>query len=150
MEMRRGAFQFGYWWIHVTWAGTIVHKVSFSRTGEEADIPLQLRQYLNGKVNGISPLTSVALESDYPYSKIYREVSKIPYGITKTYSEIAEITKTNPRLVGNAMKRNPTPLIIPCHRVVAKEGIGGFTPDIEIKKSLLLMEQKFSKSLNLS
>jgi len=38
------------------------------------------------------------------------------------------------------MKRNPTPLIIPCHRVVAKSGIGGFTPSVEIKEALLRME----------
>jgi methylated-DNA-[protein]-cysteine S-methyltransferase len=40
------------------------------------------------------------------------------------------------------MARNPTPLVIPCHRIVAKSGIGGFTPSVEIKEALLAMERK--------
>jgi methylated-DNA-[protein]-cysteine S-methyltransferase len=40
------------------------------------------------------------------------------------------------------MARNPTPLVIPCHRIVAADGIGGFSPAIEIKESLLAMEKK--------
>jgi methylated-DNA-[protein]-cysteine S-methyltransferase len=42
--------------------------------------------------------------------------------------------------VGRAMAHNPTPLVIPCHRVVAARGIGGFTPSVEIKEALLAME----------
>jgi methylated-DNA-[protein]-cysteine S-methyltransferase len=40
------------------------------------------------------------------------------------------------------MAHNPTPLIVPCHRIVAADGIGGFSPDIEIKELLLAMEKK--------
>jgi methylated-DNA-[protein]-cysteine S-methyltransferase len=40
------------------------------------------------------------------------------------------------------MSRNPTSLIIPCHRVVAADGIGGFSPSVEIKQELLAMEKK--------
>jgi hypothetical protein len=40
------------------------------------------------------------------------------------------------------MARNPTPLVIPCHRVLAADGIGGFSPEIAIKESLLAMEKK--------
>jgi methylated-DNA-[protein]-cysteine S-methyltransferase len=43
------------------------------------------------------------------------------------------------------MARNPTPLVIPCHRVVAADGIGGFSPSIEIKQLLLAMEEKGCK-----
>ncbi len=71
-----------------------------------------------------------------------REVRKIPYGGTCTYGEIAEKISTSPRVVGQAMRRNPTPLVIPCHRVVGKNGIGGFTPSPEIKEALLEMEKK--------
>lgn len=59
--------------------------------------------------------------------RVLEEVSKIPYGKTKTYSEIARILKTSPRAVGQAVKRNPLPVIIPCHRVVGKSWIGGYT-----------------------
>jgi methylated-DNA-[protein]-cysteine S-methyltransferase len=67
---------------------------------------------------------------------------EIGYGTTATYGEIAETAGTVPRVVGQAMARNPTPLVIPCHRVVGKHGIGGFTPSIEIKETLLRIEKK--------
>jgi len=49
---------------------------------------------------------------------------------------------TSPRAVGQAMARNPTPLVVPCHRIVAAHGIGGFSPALEIKELLLGMEKK--------
>jgi len=59
--------------------------------------------------------------------RVLEEVSKIPYGKVKAYSEIARTLKTSPRAVGQAVKRNPLPIIIPCHRVVGKNCIGGYT-----------------------
>ena len=56
---------------------------------------------------------------------------------------------TTPRVVGQAMARNPTPLVIPCHRVVAADGIGGFSPSVEIKEELLAMEKKGLRKLQL-
>ncbi|HJJ98057.1 MAG TPA: MGMT family protein, partial [Methanocorpusculum sp.] len=51
-------------------------------------------------------------------------------------------------VVGNAMAHNPTALLIPCHRVVAADGgLGGFTPDISIKKELLKLEAEHKASL---
>jgi methylated-DNA-[protein]-cysteine S-methyltransferase len=76
------------------------------------------------------------------YSRIYREVRNVPYGMTRTYGDIAEKVSTSPRVVGQAMARNPTPIIIPCHRIVAAHGIGGFSPSVEIKEALLAMETK--------
>jgi methylated-DNA-[protein]-cysteine S-methyltransferase len=69
-------------------------------------------------------------------------VRTVSYGTTRTYGEIAENVGTAPRVVGQAMARNPTPLVIPCHRIVAAHGIGGFSPDIGIKEALLAMETK--------
>jgi methylated-DNA-[protein]-cysteine S-methyltransferase len=45
-------------------------------------------------------------------------------------------------VVGQALSRNILPLIIPCHRVVARDGTGGFTPDPAIKVDLLAMEER--------
>ncbi len=58
--------------------------------------------------------------------KVLEQLQKIPYGETRTYGEIAKILKTSPRAVGNACRNNPLPIIIPCHRVVAANGIGGY------------------------
>jgi len=144
--MKTGVCRFGLWKVNVVWSENIIHKISFSRTGEESYVPHQIRQYLSGKTAEFLPLKSIAITDGYPYSKIYKAVSDIPYGSTKTYSDIAKIADTHHRTVGVAMKRNPTPLVIPCHRVVSKSGIGGFTPDLEIKKSLLKMEKENTKS----
>ncbi len=58
--------------------------------------------------------------------RVLKQLQKIPYGETRTYGEIAKILKTSPRAVGNACRNNPLPIIIPCHRVVAANGIGGY------------------------
>jgi methylated-DNA-[protein]-cysteine S-methyltransferase len=74
--------------------------------------------------------------------KVLQEVSKIPPGKVKTYKEIAEkINSKAYRAVGNALNKNPIPLIIPCHRVVRSDfSLGGFRGGFEMKKELLKRE----------
>lgn len=142
MALKSGACQFDLWWVHVDWSKDCVHRVSFAKTGEEGPVPSALRRYCAGSLCEQIPLRSAATADDAPYSKVYQAVCRIPYGTTATYGEIAQECGTSPRAVGMAMRRNPTPLVIPCHRVVAKDGPGGYTPDISIKYALLAMEQK--------
>jgi len=59
-------------------------------------------------------------------ARVLAQLQKIPYGETRSYGDIAKILKTSPRAVGNACRNNPLPIIIPCHRVVAAKGIGGY------------------------
>lgn len=76
---------------------------------------------------------------------VWQEISKIPYGKTKTYKEIAEAIgrPRSWRAVGQACKRNPMPIIIPCHRVIRSNGtIGGYSRGVRRKKMLLEMEKK--------
>lgn len=77
--------------------------------------------------------------------KIWRFLLKIPVGKTITYGELAKKIETSPRVIGNACRRNPIPIVIPCHRVVAKNGIGGYGgkkggAKLKIKKWLLKHE----------
>lgn len=72
--------------------------------------------------------------------RVLKRVKEIPYGETTTYCKLAEELKTSPRAIGQALKRNPIAIIIPCHRVVAKHGLGGYSAGIEIKKALLRLE----------
>jgi methylated-DNA-[protein]-cysteine S-methyltransferase len=51
----------------------------------------------------------------------------IPSGKTLTYGELAKKLNSHPRAVGQALKRNPLPILLPCHRVVSQTGIGGFS-----------------------
>jgi len=83
--------------------------------------------------------------SDLPQwtRKVLMEVKKIPYGKVKTYNWIAKKLgyKNGARAVGQALKINPIPIIIPCHRVIRQDGsIGGFSLGVQLKKRLLSME----------
>ncbi|ACX73566.1 methylated-DNA/protein-cysteine methyltransferase [Methanocaldococcus vulcanius M7] len=73
--------------------------------------------------------------------KVLDEVKKIKFGETVSYGDIAKKLNTSPRAVGVALSKNPLPLIIPCHRVVAKNSLGGYSYGIEKKKFILEMEQ---------
>ncbi len=73
--------------------------------------------------------------------KVYEILTKnVKRGNVITYGELAELAGTSPRAVGGAMKRNPYPIIVPCHRVISSKGIGFYTPNIEYKKFLLSLE----------
>ena len=141
MEMISGSCRFGLWYVHIWWSGYQVAQVRFSATPLPGPVPTAVRRYLAGRTRTLTPLTSHATEGDSLYARIYRIVQAIPYGTTATYGEIAARAGTVPRVVGQAMSRNPTPLIIPCHRVVAKSGPGGFTPSVEIKEALHSLER---------
>ncbi|MSO90529.1 MAG: methylated-DNA--[protein]-cysteine S-methyltransferase [Acetobacteraceae bacterium] len=63
-----------------------------------------------------------------PYRRhVWRELSLIPFGATRTYAEIAARAGGSARSVGQANGKNPIPIIIPCHRVVASTGLGGYS-----------------------
>jgi methylated-DNA-[protein]-cysteine S-methyltransferase len=76
--------------------------------------------------------------------KVYEELKKIPYGKVVSYKTIAcKIGKPNAyRAVGNVCGKNKIPLIVPCHRVIRKNGnLGGFSGGISIKKMFLEIEK---------
>jgi O-6-methylguanine DNA methyltransferase len=77
---------------------------------------------------------------------VWNELRKIPMGETRTYGDIAKaIDRPGAvRAVGTACGANPIALFIPCHRVVAKNGLGGFGSGLPWKKLLLKKESEFS------
>lgn len=70
---------------------------------------------------------------------VMEAIGRIPYGETRTYGEIAADLDTAPIAVGQACGRNPVPIVIPCHRVVASDGLGGYGAGsgIALKRRLL-------------
>ncbi|MDX1824537.1 MAG: methylated-DNA--[protein]-cysteine S-methyltransferase [Thiohalomonadales bacterium] len=63
-----------------------------------------------------------------PYQqRVWQALQRIPPGQTLTYGQLANRLHTSPRAIGNACRQNPLPLLIPCHRVVAANGLGGFS-----------------------
>lgn len=143
MAISAGSCRFGLWFVHVHWSGPVVQQVRFATTAIDGPVPLLIRKYCAGQQVDLSALESIAPETmGEVYARIYREVRAIPYGETATYGEIARRADTGPRVVGQAMAKNPTPLVIPCHRVVGATGLGGFSPSLEIKETLLAMEKR--------
>ena len=79
-----------------------------------------------------------------PYQvKVYEAVTRIPYGRTRSYKWVAKMigNPRSSRAVGNALNKNPYPVTIPCHRVIASDGsIGGFARGLYAKMRLLKRE----------
>lgn len=79
--------------------------------------------------------------------RVWQALQTIPSGQTLTYAELAERVGSGARAVANACGANPIPIVIPCHRVVAKHGLGGFmrgreTDSLNIKQWLLEHERR--------
>jgi methylated-DNA-[protein]-cysteine S-methyltransferase len=100
----------------------------------------QILEYLDGR------RTEFDLDLDLqgtPFQlRVLRQVSKIPYGKTRTYGHIARLIgqPSASRAVGAANGSNRLPLIIPCHRVVAANGLGGYGGGPALKRRLLEIE----------
>lgn len=58
--------------------------------------------------------------------RVWRALRRIPAGRVRSYGELARTLKSAPRAVGGACRANPIPIVVPCHRVVAAAGLGGF------------------------
>ncbi|MDH5648758.1 MAG: methylated-DNA--[protein]-cysteine S-methyltransferase [Gammaproteobacteria bacterium] len=68
----------------------------------------------------------LVLEGTPFQKKVWRELIKIPAGKVTTYGDLAEKLGSSARAVGNACRANPIPIIVPCHRVIARSGLGGY------------------------
>ena len=101
----------------------------------------QLDDYFKGKLKEFSiPLD---IRTTPFFTQVLKQVQKIPFGATKSYGEIAqELNRPNSaRAVGMANARNPIPIIIPCHRVIAGNGsLQGYAGGLEMKSFLLRHE----------
>ena len=77
--------------------------------------------------------------------RVWEQIAAIPLGETRTYGDLARALRSAPRAVGQACGSNYFPLVIPCHRVVAAQGLGGFAHTsggylLEVKRWLLQHE----------
>ena len=73
---------------------------------------------------------------------VWMQMQKIPYGRTRCYGDLADAIASAPRAVGGACGKNPIPIVIPCHRVLAKTGLGGYSGSggLKTKQALLALE----------
>ncbi|SIR06635.1 methylated-DNA-[protein]-cysteine S-methyltransferase [Haladaptatus litoreus] len=89
------------------------------------------------------------LEVEFPESftgQVMAAMAEIPRGETRTYGDIAETLDTAAIAVGQACGRNPVPVVVPCHRIVAADGLGGYSGGkgdrLTLKKRLLDLESE--------
>lgn len=123
-----------------------IKRVGFSKSlrGKESrsKIIADLKKHLSGKAVDFSRY-SLSLSNLTSFERsVLKETRKIPYGKTLSYLELADRAGTKAvRGVGNALAKNPVPIIIPCHRVLRKNReLGGYSAGVEIKKKLLEIE----------
>lgn len=101
------------------------------------EIRRQVEQFPGGERTSFDLSFSIP---DTAQGAILEAMAVTPYGETRSYSEIAESAGSAAIAVGQACASNPLPLIIPCHRVVGKNSIGGYQAGEEVKRKLLEME----------
>ena len=105
----------------------------------------EAQEYLAGKRRDFDlPLAPAGTDFQ---KRVWRALLDIPYGQTRSYSEVAAaIGKPAAcRAIGGANNKNPIPLFIPCHRVInADGGIGGYASGLRIKRWLLDLERENS------
>ena len=100
-------------------------------------------RWLDNYFSGREPdfLPRLAPQGTAFQQRVWRELLTIPYGATVTYGELARrVGCSSAQAVGQAVGRNPIAIIIPCHRVVAAGGIGGYAYGTDLKCRLLALE----------
>ncbi|WP_144391426.1 methylated-DNA--[protein]-cysteine S-methyltransferase [Pleionea sediminis] len=124
--------------------GEAVHQVNLNvdkpeippHTEFESEISNQVDGYFSGALKRFT-LPTNANVSEFQ-KRVLQALSNIPYGKTLSYGQLSKIINSSPRAVGGGCRRNPLPIIIPCHRVTAASDIGGFAG----KKSGTLVQMK--------
>lgn len=102
----------------------------------------ELEEYFGGKRRRFDLPIDLRWGTEFQ-KRVLRETSRIPFGESARYADVARrIGRPNAqRAVGNALGRNPVPIVIPCHRVIASNGgIGGYTGGLDIKRTLMRIE----------
>ncbi|MBM0637058.1 methylated-DNA--[protein]-cysteine S-methyltransferase [Campylobacter sp. VicNov18] len=128
--------------------GKFLTRIDFCKDNTKAkscvvlDLALdELDRYFAGKLKKFTvPLLLQGTDFEL---KVYKALKDLAYGQTISYKEIAQKIHHPKafRAVGNANSKNPIPIIIPCHRVVLNNAIGGYKGGVEIKKFLLEHEK---------
>ncbi|MEJ2745191.1 MAG: methylated-DNA--[protein]-cysteine S-methyltransferase [bacterium] len=103
----------------------------------------QIGQYFAGERERL--IVPLVLREDSRFLKrVWNRMRRIPFGKTISYGELADSADSPGacRAVGNVCAANPLPLLIPCHRVVGKRGLGGFSAGLGWKRFLLSLETR--------
>ena len=135
-------------YLRIEWQGEMVTRIYFSQ-----DMPSELSKLaeeIAAHLESGAPCPKAELDmsecTDFQ-KQIYALVQAIPRGKTMTYGQVADRAGRPgaARAVGRAMATNPFAILVPCHRVVAKKGLGGYLWGTEMKEKLLHLERESSR-----
>jgi O-6-methylguanine DNA methyltransferase len=107
------------------------------------DLPERLTSYLEGKQINFFDVLDMTGSTAFQ-RKVWEAARKIPYGETTSYGFLARSIGHvgGARAVGHALGKNPFPIVVPCHRIIGKNGdLTGFAGGLELKESLLKLEK---------
>jgi methylated-DNA-[protein]-cysteine S-methyltransferase len=128
---------------------------------EDQDAIIAIRWSAEGAANGSALLAEAARQLDAYFAgtlaefdlplrpagsaferRVWSAMQAIPYGKTRSYGELATDIGSAARAVGGACGKNPIPIVIPCHRVLGKTGLGGYSGagGLKTKETLLALE----------
>ena len=129
--------------------------IGWGPSGRDEETPLlaeahrQLDAYFARRLNDFD----LPLDPDgSPFEqRVWAAMRRIPLGQTRSYGELAMEAGSAPRAVGRACGRNPIPIVIPCHRIVARGGLGGYSggTGLPTKRALLALEGAAAPLLSL-
>ena len=127
----------------VDWADRKVSRIYFSRQmpDESSELAEKIAAHLES--GAPCPTAELDLSARTPFQKrVYAVVREIKRGETMTYGEVAARAgcPKGARAVGRVMATNPFAVLVPCHRVVARKGLGGFAWGLETKERMQELE----------
>ena len=139
--------------LDVTLSSEAVHRIDFKGLAPEGPVPkpveplfrrveAQLKEYFSGRRSQFDlPLEPLPDGTDFQRN-VWAALSEIPYGEVISYADLASWTGRPKavRAAGAACGANRIPILIPCHRVVAKAGLGGYGGGLKTKRALLRLE----------
>ena len=130
--------------VAISWVDSPGERLAGNGSPLLAEAARQLDAYFAGKLTRFDlPLAP----SGSPFeTRVWTAMAEIPYGETRCYGELAEMVGSAPRAIGRACGRNPIPIVIPCHRVLARAGLGGYSGSggLATKRHLLTLEGALS------
>lgn len=109
----------------------------------------QLSDYFNGRLREFKQKIVLLHGTDFEQT-VWLSLKEVPYGETRTYKWLAErVGKPMAfRAVGQALSKNPIPIVLPCHRIIESDGsLGGYSSGVDIKRRLLDMEYYARQSM---
>ncbi|MBF0428588.1 MAG: methylated-DNA--[protein]-cysteine S-methyltransferase [Magnetococcales bacterium] len=136
---------FGSLWLHMAHGGIIALSSTPPSVASDDHWRTRVGAWLTAYFQGeFLPV------EDFPFApdgtlfqrRVWSALQEIPPGEVETYGHLARRLQTSPRAVGQAVARNPIPILIPCHRVVAARTLGGYSAfgGLDAKRFLLALE----------